>query len=88
MMTRLLVQHVKHTINIAENGTLVRKPVSLSYPITPLNVMRMEHFCDYLHALLLAPLTTPAFKEPILDMTLQCYGDIVSDILAAVDAQL
>jgi hypothetical protein len=48
----------------------------------------MEHFCDYLHELLLEPLTTPAFQEPILDMNLQVYGDIVNDILAAVDAQI
>ena len=48
----------------------------------------MEHFCNYLHDLILDPLTTPAFKEPNLDMNLRVYGDIVNDILAAVDAQL
>ncbi len=49
----------------------------------------MEHFCTYLHELLLAPLTTPEFQEPILDVeNLQVYGDIANDILAAVDAQL
>ncbi len=53
--------------------------------------MRMEHFCTYLHELLLEPLTTPAFQEQesILDVAnLQVYEDIVNDILAAVDAQM
>ena len=88
MMTRLLVQYVKRTLSIAETGTLVREPIALSYPLTPLNEQRMEHFCNYLHDLILEPLTTPAFKEPNLDMNLRVYGDIVNDILAAVDAQL
>ena len=88
MMTRLLVQYVKRTLSIAETGTLVREPIALSYPLTPLNEQSMEHFCNYLHDLILEPLTTPAFKEPNLDMNLRVYGDIVNDILAAVDAQL
>ncbi len=31
MMTKLLVQHVKRTLTIAETGTLVRRPLSLTY---------------------------------------------------------
>jgi hypothetical protein len=31
-MSRLLVQHVKRTLRAAEFGTLVRRPIALSYP--------------------------------------------------------
>ncbi len=83
MMTRLLVQHVKRALRVAESGTLVRRPIALSYSWqNPLNQARMDHFCAHLHALLLDPLTTTDFTEPILDVAnLQCYGDIISDIL-------
>ncbi len=89
-MTRLLVQHVKRTLRAAESGTLVRRPIALIYPWqTPLNQARMDHFCNHLHALLLDPMTTPDFTEPILDVTnLQCYGDIISDILQDAEETL
>jgi hypothetical protein len=89
-MTRLLVQHVKRTLRAAESGTLVRRPIALTYPWqTPLNQARMDHFCTHLHALLLDPLTTPDFIEPILDVAnLQCYGDIISDILQDAEETL
>jgi hypothetical protein len=62
MMTRLLVQHVKRTLTIAETGTLVRRPLSLTYSWhTPLNSQRIEHFCTHLHNLILDPLT--AYSE-------------------------
>ncbi len=32
MMTRLLVQHVKRTLQVAQSGTLVCRPISVSYP--------------------------------------------------------
>jgi len=90
MMTTLLVQHVKRTLRAAESGTLVRRPIALTYPWqTPLNQARMDHFCTHLHALLMDPLTTPDFIEPILDVAnLQCYGDIVSDILQDAEETL
>ena len=89
-MSRLLVQHVKRTLRAAESGTLVRRPISLSYPWqTPLNQERMDHFCAHLHALIVDPLTTPDFTEPILDVAnLQCYGDIISDILQDAEETL
>jgi hypothetical protein len=89
-MTRLLVQHVKRTLRAAESGTLVRRPIALTYPWqTPLNQARMDHFCTHLHALLMDPLTTPDFTEPILDVAnLQCYGDIISDILQDAEETL
>jgi hypothetical protein len=90
MMTRLLVQHVKHTLTIAETGTLVRRPLSLTYSWhTPLNSQRIEHFCTHLHNLILEPFTTPDFQEPHLDVArFQVYGDIVTDILAEVEEKL
>ncbi len=90
MMTRLLVQHVKCTLTIAETGTLVRRPLSLTYSWhTPLNSQRIEHFCTHLHNLLLEPLTTPDFQEPHLDVArFQVYGGIVTDILAEVKEKL
>jgi hypothetical protein len=90
MMVRLLVQHVKRTLTIAESGTLVRQPISMSYPWnTPLNTQRMEHFRTHLHNLILDPLTTTDFQEPNLNVAhLQVYGDIVTDILADVEERL
>ncbi len=89
-MSRLLVQHVKRTLRAAESGTLVRRPIALSYPWqTPLNQERMDCFCAHLHALIVDPLTTPDFTEPILDVAnLQCYGDIISDILQDAEETL
>jgi hypothetical protein len=89
-MTRLLVQHVKCTLRAAESGTLVRRPIALTYPWqTPLNQARMDHFCAHLHALMLDPLTTPDYTEPNLDVAnLQCYGDIISDILQDAEETL
>jgi hypothetical protein len=92
MMTGLLVQHVKRTLTIAESGTLVHRPIMLTYSWqSPLNQARMGHFCNHLHHLLLLqdPLTTPNFTEPNLDVDhLQSYGDIVTDILAEAEANL
>ncbi len=89
-MTRLLVQHVKRALRVAESGTLVRRPIALSSQWqNPLNQARMDHFCTHLHALILAPLSTPDFTEPILDVAnLQCYGDIISDILQDAEETL
>jgi hypothetical protein len=45
MMTRLLAQHVKRTLTIAETGTFVRRPLSLTYSWhNPLNSHRIKHF--------------------------------------------
>ncbi len=45
-----------------------------------LNQARMDHLCTHLHTLLLDPLTTPDFTEPILDVAnLQVYGYIITD---------
>ena len=89
-MTRLLVQHIKRTLRAAESGTLVRRPIALSYPWqTPLNQECVDHFCAHLHALIVDPLTAPDFTEPILDVAnLQCYGDIISDILQNAEETL
>ena len=89
-MTRILVQQAKRALTIAESGTLVRKPFIFSMgQTTPLNEARIDHFCDYLHQLLLDPLTTPHFTEPMLDIQgLQTYGDVISDILADAEVQL
>jgi hypothetical protein len=88
MMTRLLVQHVKRALRVAETGTLIRRPSALSWQ-TPLNQARMDHFCTYLRALMLDPISTPDFTEPILDIAnLQCYGDIISDILQDAEEKL
>ncbi len=90
MMTRLLVQHVKHILIIAETGTLVRRPLSLTYSWhTPLNSKRLEYFYIHLQNLIMDPLTTPDFQEPQLDIArYQVYGDIVTDILAEVEEKL
>ncbi len=89
MITWLLVQHVKRALTIAESGTLVRRPIALSVLQTPLNQARIDHFCNYLHQLLMAPLTTPTYHEPILDIRgLQTYGDVISDILADAEVHL
>jgi hypothetical protein len=49
----------------------------------------MDHFCAFLHQLLMDPLTTPNFTEPLLDIPgLQTYGDVISDILADAEVQL
>ena len=90
MMTRLLVQHVKRALRVAESGTLVRRPIALpSQWQTPLNQARMDHFCTHLHALMLDPISTPDFTEPILDVAnLQCYGDVISDILQDAEEKL
>jgi hypothetical protein len=37
IMTRILVQHVKRTLTIAESGTLIRQPIASSMRQTPLN---------------------------------------------------
>ncbi len=90
MMTRLLVQHVKRILIIAETGTLVRRPLSLSYSWrTPLNSQRLDHFCNHLQNLIMDPLTTPDFQEPHLDIArYQVYSDIVTDIIAEVEEKL
>jgi hypothetical protein len=89
IMRRILVQHVHRTLIIAETGTLVRRPIALSMVQTPLNTARMDHFCAFLHQLLMDPLTTPNFTEPLLDIPgLQTYGDVISDILADAEVQL
>jgi hypothetical protein len=88
MMTKLLVQHVKRALRVAETGTLIRRPSALSWQ-TPLNQARMDHFCTHLRALLLDPISTSDFTEPILDVVnLQCYGDIISDILQDAEEKL
>ena len=88
MMTKLLVQHVKRALRVAETGTLIRRPSALSWQ-TPLNQARMDHFCTHLRELLLDPISTPDFTEPILDVAnLQCYGDIISDILQDAEEKL
>ena len=56
---------------------------------TPLNQARIEHFCNYLHHLLMDPLTTPNYTEPNLNVHgLQTYGDVISDILADAEVHL
>jgi hypothetical protein len=88
MMTKLLVQHVKRALRVAETGTLIRRPSALSWQ-TPLNQARMDHFCNHLRELMLDPISTPDFTEPILDVAnLQCYGDIISDILQDAEEKL
>jgi hypothetical protein len=88
MMTKLLVQHVKRALRVAETGTLIRRPSALSWQ-TPLNQARMDHFCTHLRELMLDPISTPDFTEPILDVAnLQCYGDIISDILQDAEEKL
>jgi hypothetical protein len=87
MMTKLLVQHVKRALRIAETGTLIRRPSAMSWQ-TPLNQARMDHFCIHLRALLLDPISTSDFTEPLLDINLQCYGDIISDILQDAEEKL
>jgi hypothetical protein len=43
-MSRLLVQHVKRTLRAAESGTLVHRPIALSYPWqTPFNQQRTKN---------------------------------------------
>ena len=90
MMTRLLVQHVKRILIIAETGTLIRRPLSQTYAWrTPLNSQRLEHFCIHLQHLIMDPLTTPDFQEPQLDIArYQVFGDVVTDILAEVEEKL
>ena len=71
-----------------ETGTLIRRPSALSWQ-TPLNQARMDHFCTHLRALLLDPISTSDFTEPLLDVVnLQCYGDIISDILQDAEEKL
>ena len=39
--------------------------------------------------IMLDPISTPDFTEPILDVAnLQCYGDIISDILQDAEEKL
>ncbi len=88
-MTRILVQHVKRTLTIAESGTLIRQPIASSMRQTPLTEARINHFCNHLHQLIMDPLTTPNFTEPDLDIHgLQTNGDVISDILADAEVQL
>jgi hypothetical protein len=88
IMTRLLVQHVKRTLTIAESGTLIRQPIAAMRQ-TPLNEARINHFCNHLHQLIMDSLSTPNFTEPDLDVHgLQTYGDVISDILAEAEVQL
>ena len=89
-MTRLLVQHVKKALLIVESGNLIREPIAISMgQTTPLNAARIDHFCNYLHELIMDPLTTPQFKEPTLDIErFITYGDVIPDILAEAEVQL
>ncbi len=70
--------------------TLPKVTIALTIPWqTPLNQARMDHFCAHLHALMLDPLTTPDYTAPNLDVAnLQCYGDIISDILQDAEETL
>ena len=91
MMTRLLVQHVKRTLTIAESGTLVPcsttytyltvtvLPVEYSSQLSTRNEKRMEYFCAHLHNLLLDPLTltTPDFQEPNLNVAYSSSSSIL-----------
>jgi hypothetical protein len=89
LMKRILVQHVKRALTIAESGTLVRRPIALSMLQTPLTHAHIDHFCNHLHRLLMDPLTTPNYAEPTLDIHgLQTYGDVISDILADAEVHL